>query len=181
MKCFNHPDIDAVAQCWTCWINTCKECCSDFTINNKIACKNCYEKLNTEIKIDEAKLIKDVKFIKKWWKFTAGYIVISLIIWIIYWLLMLMLPKWTITPDIFSKLISPIVLVWVVLQYSIFYCVYRVWKYIPWLMKYFPIVWWSWFFIAIVFLMLFMLFFFYWIIYSLFVFPIKYRNYWKAI
>lgn len=47
MKCFNHPDIEAVGVCSSCGKAICSNC--SMVINNKVTCKSCVEqKINTK-------------------------------------------------------------------------------------------------------------------------------------
>lgn len=56
MKCFNHNEIDAVAQCHNCWIGICRECVWNYTLNNKVTCINCQWQIEKSIKIEKDKI-----------------------------------------------------------------------------------------------------------------------------
>jgi TM2 domain-containing membrane protein YozV len=45
MKCYVHPDIDAVGTCANCGKSVCSNCAVDF--NGKVTCKSCIEKMTS--------------------------------------------------------------------------------------------------------------------------------------
>jgi fatty acid desaturase len=45
MKCYIHPDVDAVGTCAICGKSVCSSCAVDF--NGKVTCKSCVEKMTS--------------------------------------------------------------------------------------------------------------------------------------
>jgi TM2 domain-containing membrane protein YozV len=46
MKCYVHPDVDAVGTCTVCGKSVCQNCAVD--MNGKLTCKSCVEKMATQ-------------------------------------------------------------------------------------------------------------------------------------
>ncbi len=168
MKCFNHVESDAVAQCGNCWINICKQCYSWYTSFNKVICKYCHNKLNKAARADENQIKKDLVLVIWWWCFIFIAVLLMNMFGIDYFR---------------SYLNHGYYGYYIVKGYNamwnvwIWFLIFKTWKYIPSISQYMPIFFWNIFFVFIMNIIMFMISIIWWMIYVIFIFPISYGKY----